>query len=161
MSQERQSTLDEFAAVMTELTEVVCELAQQEEEKASAASERRHEALDGCIRQEQALLMKLKGLEQRRTELIGQLGWDSLTFRQILSQAPEAEKVLMEPLFFSLDWEIGRLRRAHEAANRIIGSRIHELQIFLARAEAAAAADNSETGGVSPFRPFRMQDKYV
>lgn len=118
---------------MTELTEVVCELAQQEEEKASAASERRHEALDGCIRQEQALLMKLKGLEQRRTELIGQLGWDSLTFRQILSQAPEAEKVLMEPLFFSLDWEIGRLRRAHEAANRIIGSRIHELQIFLAR----------------------------
>ena len=161
MSQERQNILAEFSGLLSSLTETVCHLAQQEEEKASAASERRHELLEGLIRQEQALLMKLKGLEQRRLELLKGLGWESLTFRSILSQAPEEEREILNPLFISLDREINRLRFSHEAANRILGARIHELQIFLSNTKGAESAGSFGEAGSLGFPPSRLQDKYV
>lgn len=160
MSQDRKNTLAELESVISGLTETVRELAQQEEEKAAAASERKHEQLDGFIHQEQALLMKIKGLEQRRTELLGQLGWESLTFRQILSQAEENEKNHLEPLFISLDAGISRLKHSHEAANRILTTRIYELQMFLARTQAEAGNASGESSH-SAFHSSRIQDTYV
>ena len=66
MNQNTQETLEEFAAVIRDLSVVAVHIAQIEEAKAAAASARRHELLDGYIQDEQAHILKLRGLEQRR-----------------------------------------------------------------------------------------------
>ena len=47
--------------VIGNLTAAAAGIARTEEAKAAAVSGNRHEILDGCIQEEQALLLKLRG----------------------------------------------------------------------------------------------------
>ncbi len=60
---------EEFTSVIRDLTEVAASISQAEDAKALAASEKRHEKLNGYIQEEQAYILKLRGLEQRRMRL--------------------------------------------------------------------------------------------
>lgn len=160
MNQDRQKLLEEFASVIKDLTDVAGHISHIEENKAQAASLKRHELLDGYIKKEQALILKLRGLEQHRIRLTKSLGWDSLTFRQILEKAPAEEKLLLTPLFQELDGQLAHLKDSKESAEKIINVRIHELQVAIARSEGSSY-DNSGSMNVSGPRPSKMRDTYV
>ena len=114
MNQITQESLEEFAAVIRDLSDTAARIAQVEEAKAAAASQRRHELLDGYIQDEQAQILKLRGLEQRRLTLADALGWKSLTFRQILEKAAPEQDHLLRPLFSDLEQNLKRLEHARK-----------------------------------------------
>ena len=85
MTDTAQNPLEIFAALIQDLADTAERIARAEEAKAEAASLKQHHRLDGLIQEEQAQILKLRGLEQRRLKLAEALGWKSLPsqcFRQ-------------------------------------------------------------------------------
>lgn len=160
MEQNTQELFDDFAAVIEETARLISHIAQVEADKATAASLRQHHLLDGYIQEEQAQILKLRGLEQRRTRLAGELGWDSLTFRQILARASLRQSSRLQPLFEELEWQLGRLKDSRAAAEQIIKVRLHELDVILA-AQAGSSYDNSGSVSATPPLHSAMRDTYV
>lgn len=145
MSQTTHDPLREYMSIIQDLTAVAGNIARTEDVKASAVSNNRHQLLDDCIQEEQALLLKLRGLEQHRIKLQKELGWDSLTLRQILDTASPEQADALDPVFQKLDQQLRRLQTSREASERILKVRLHELEVF---SQMGASYDNG--GNVSP-----------
>lgn len=160
MNQNTQETLEEFAAVIRDLSATAVHIAQVEEAKAAAASQRRHELLDGYIQDEQAQILKLRGLEQRRLRLMDALGWKSLTFRQILEKAAPEQDHLLRPLFLELEQHLKRLENARKSSEQIINARLHEMNVIMARQQGRSYDSTGSLNASSPIRT-KLQDKYV
>ncbi len=160
MDQNTQQTLEEFASVIKQLIAAAEDIARIEEEKASAATDRRHYLMDSFIQEEQAAILKLRGLEQRRLRLADSLGWKSLTFRQILEKADPAGHSLLSPLFQDLERQLKRLGSARDASEQILNTRIHELQIAIGRQQGSSYDNTGNLSQTSPG-PSKLHTKYV
>lgn len=159
MNQTTQATLQDYIQIIRNLTAAARQITRTEEIKTAAASEKRHELLDGCIQEEQALLLKLRGLEQHRTQLQKTLGWDSLTFRQILAAASPEQCALLAPVFQELDQQMQKLQNAREGAERILNVRLREIKHY---AQQGTSYNNG--GGVNPPKSpsqGRIRSTYV
>lgn len=158
MDQTAQEALNEYMIVIRDLTRTAGAIARVEETKTEAAAGKRHELLDGCIQEEQALLLKLRGLEQHRMKLQQALGWDSLTLQQILEKASGEQAETLTPLFQQLEQQLNRLLYAHQNAEQIIKVRLHELEVFTSQ-----GASYNNDGKVNPSGnpPGRIRSKYV
>lgn len=160
MEQKTQELFDDFISVIKETAELVGQIAQVEADKAEAASLRQHHLLDGYIQEEQAQILKLRGLDQKRSRLAQNLGWDSLTFRQILAKAPLRQSGQMRPLFDELEQQLMRLKDSRDAAEQIINVRLHELDVALA-GYTAGSYDNAGNVHSGPVLHSPMRDTYV
>ncbi len=161
MTQETQELFDKFTAVIRELTVLAGDIAQVEEAKAEAASLKRHERLDGFIQKEQAQILKLRGLEQHRMRLAGELGWESLTFRQILERAEDDQKRVLTPLFDELSRQLDRLQQSRKASEQIIRVRVHEIETAIAQQQGTSYDNSGNTTPGSSPHVNKMKDTYV
>jgi len=160
MSQTTRDPFKDYITIIKDLTAVAGSITRVEEAKTAAVSGRKHEILDSCIQEEQALLLKLRGLEQHRIKLQQELGWDSLTIHQILDTASPEQAETLDPLFQTLDRQLQRLQKAREASERILKVRLHELEIF---SQAGASYDNggNVSTGSAPQGTGRIRSTYV
>ena len=160
MIQNTQELFEDFIAVIDELAELCENIAYIEEAKAEAASLKQHEFLDDYIQEEQAQILKLRGLEQHRLRLAQELGWNSLTFSQILEIAEPAQVEQLSPCFYDLELQLKRLQQSRKAAEQIINVRIHELQVAIAKQEGSGY-DNA--GNINLNYPYRskIRNTYV
>lgn len=160
MNHSTQEPFDEFTAVIRELTDTANKIAQTEEAKAQAASQKRHDLIDGLIQDEQAYILKLRGLEQRRLRLSEALGWKSLTFHQILDKAALSQNKQLKPLFSELESQLDYLQQARKSAEKIIQVRLHELEVSIAQRQGGSYDNTGSINLNSPVRP-KMRDQYV
>lgn len=152
--------LKDFTAVIRELTDTVGRIAHAEELKAEAASNKQHQLLDDFIQDEQAQILRLRGLEQRRLRLADSLGWKSLTFRQILDKASPDQADELRPLFLNLEQQVKRLEGARKDSEQIINTRLHELQVAIAR-QQGGSYDNAGNVNLNSPLHAKLQNKYV
>ena len=160
MEQQTQRPLEEFTTVIKDLTILAKQITDLEDAKALAASERRHQLLDGYIQREQACILKLRGLEQHRIRLAEALGWNSLTFRHILEKMPPQESKSIEPLFLELKSQLNRMQQARKAAEQIMKVRIHEINVAIAQKEGGSY-DTEGNVNVSPPHPAKLKNTYI
>lgn len=123
-----------FSHTLEQLLGLMVSISELEEAKAEAASTRQHQKIDGFLKEEQALILKLRGLEQLRMKQAGALGWQGLTFRQILERADGGQKELLSPLFDKMNSQLRRLTDSKDSADRILRLRLKELEEALAGA---------------------------
>ena len=149
---------EEFTSVIRDLTEVAASISQAEDAKALAASEKRHEKLDGYIQEEQAYILKLRGLEQHRIKSQEAIGFGTLTLKQIKESASSEQLLTLSPAFEALETQLKRLEHARQAAEQMISVRIHEMEVFAQRGQSY---DNG--GKVSSAAPSqnKFRSKYV
>lgn len=159
MSQTTQEPLQEYIQIIRNLTSTARQITRAEESKTMAAAEKRHELLDGCIQEEQALLLKLRGLEQHRTRLQKTLGWESLTFRQILASADPEQYRVLDPVFQELDQQMQRLQQAREGAEKILNARLRELDHYSQLSRSYNNEGNVKPSGNAPHG--RIRSTYV
>lgn len=126
------AALEAFGDTLEQLSDLMTSLTQMENAKADAASSGQHGRIDGYLKQEQALILKLRGLEQRHRKQMKALAWDGLTFRQILEQADEKEEAFLSPLFGRLTEQLRLLTSSRDSANRILNVRLKEFEDALA-----------------------------
>lgn len=150
-------TLKDYILIIKDLISTAASIARTEEIKTAAVSERRHELLDDCIQEEQALLLKLRGLEQHRIKLQKELGWDGFTLSQILEQASPEQAESLSPVFQELDQQLRRLQTSREAAEQILKVRLHELEIF---SGGGAAYDNGGNLSQNSAPQSRIRNTY-
>lgn len=124
----------ELLPVLSRLSETLRRLNTAEEAKASAASLGRHEQLDPILTEEQALILELRGLEQKRISILNQTGWNNLSFRQILEQEDEDGREKLAPFFEQLRQSADLLRSTKENTDRILKVRLHQIR-FLSNSE--------------------------
>lgn len=160
MNQTTQEAFEEFTAVIQDLITLVGNIGRVEDAKARAASEKHHHLLDGYIQEEQAQILKLRGLEQHRIRLAETLGWNSLTFRQILETVPPDQSKRLEPLFVQLEETLSQLQLARKSSEQIINVRLHELQTAIARQEGSSY-DNSGNVNLNAPLHTKMKDTYI
>ena len=149
---------EEFTSVIRDLTEVAASISQAEDAKALAASEKRHEKLNGYIQEEQAYILKLRGLEQHRIKSQEAIGFGTLTLKQIKESASSEQLLTLSPAFEALETQLKRLEHARQAAEQMISVRIHEMEVFAQRGQSY---DNG--GKVSSAAPSqnKFRSKYV
>lgn len=148
-----KTPFEQFRQVLSHTAVVLEELAHMEQQKADAAAGKQHHLMDGFLKEEQALMLRLRGLEQHRMKLSDELGFHGLTFRQILEQADAPMRETLSPLFDSLTEETKKLTQAKEAADRIIRIRLREMESSIAKERGA---DYNGKPGTFPARavPF-------
>ncbi|WP_373263675.1 flagellar export chaperone FlgN [Hungatella hathewayi] len=155
---DRCALLDQFNHTISALIDVVREITDLENEKASIASSGHHVLIDECIKKEQACILKLRGLEHKRMRAAEPLGWKDLTFRQILEQCEDSEAESLQPLFSELDNRIDQLLNARDSADRIIRSRLQEMELLLSR-QTGESYDG--TGKGSSGIEVHLHDQFV
>lgn len=126
--------LKAFGETLEQLSDLMNSLTELENAKAEAASAGQHGRINGFLQQEQALVLRLRGLEQRHTKLMKALGWEGRTFRQILQQVDPGERALLSPLFDRLSSQLKLLTDSRDSADRILKLRIREFEERLAGA---------------------------
>ena len=108
-----------FTKVIEEFITLFDHLIEIEQEKLDAAVKNRVTFVEDCMHKEQAAVLQLRGLEQKREAEQKHLGMEGYTFRQILEEAPEEVSASLSP-------------SVSESAKDIIEVNLHMIQSALA-----------------------------
>lgn len=154
---DREKQFDDFCSTIQQTTTAVRKLSALENEKARAAAEGRHNTMDLFLKQEQALILTLKGLERTRMRLTEELSWKGLTFRQILNEVDEPQKLTLQPFFDELDIQLKQLLNSKDDAHRMITSRLAEFEHLL----NGQGISYDEKGKPVSAAPRSFHDQYV
>lgn len=108
--------------------------------------------LDKILKEEQAQSLALRGLDQKRTALLQQLGLQDTPLADVPSKAPAALQQRARETVESLRREFAIYRSAAEVARNTLECNLHEVEKFLAAAGAAS------DGSVEP--PSKMKSDF-
>lgn len=133
-----------FTKIIEEYIALFDHLIPIEQEKLDAAVKNRVSFIEDCMHKEQAAVLQLRGLEQKRETEQKRLGIEGFTFRQILEHAPE-ETAVLSPLFDQLAERVRTFRSVSDSAKDIIEVNLHKIQSALA-AESSGKATYSASG---------------
>lgn len=126
----------DFIATIRDFIQLFDSLNIVEQEKLDAALKNRVSFVEDCMKKEQAAILRIRGLEQKREEAQNQLGMDGLKFREILEKAPDDVSVILRPLFDQLSEQVRTFQSLSSNAKDIIEVNLHMIQSSLASAPA-------------------------
>lgn len=135
-----------FIAVIQELIALFEDLIPVEQEKLDAAVKNRVSFVEECMHKEQAFVLQLKGLEQKRESQQKMLGMEGCTFRQILEQVPEETAAVLTPLFDRLSAQIRLFQSINASVKDSIDVNLHVINSALAK--KAAGQETYSASGV-------------
>ena len=127
--------MNEFSDFIKLIKEFICffdELIPLEQEKLDAAVKNRVSFIEECMHKEQAAILRLRGLEQKRDKTQEKLGIKDYTFRQILENAPEDVSSVLKPLFDQMSEQVRTLQSISDNSKDIIEVNLHVIQSSLA-----------------------------
>lgn len=96
------ATIIDFYSIVISLIELLENLISVEKNKLEAVASKNLEVLNTCIKNEQVQVLKLKGLDKKREQTLTALGYQNLTFREILAKLPADQKEEGNKLFTTL-----------------------------------------------------------
>lgn len=98
-----------------------------EKEKLDAAASKRVTFVEECMKREQVLLLKVRGLEQKRQKIVKELGYEGKTFREIIDLETQENQKVLRPLYDELAEAIREFSSVNEEAMKIIRLNVYEL----------------------------------
>ncbi len=122
--------------VLEQLCTVLEQLCQVEADKLTVISADRPDQLESLLNDENMLLLQLRGLDKKRSDLLRRSGLEGLTFRQILMQEDSEEAVaLLSPILERLSIQAEKLKKVKGGTDRLIRIRMKQLEQRLAGAK--------------------------
>lgn len=122
--------------VLEQLCTVLEQLCQVEADKLTVISADRPDQLESLLNDENMLLLQLRGLDKKRSDLLRKSGLEGLTFRQILMQEDSEEVVaLLSPILERLSIQAEKLKKVKGGTDRLIRIRMKQLEQRLAGAK--------------------------
>lgn len=126
------SEYTDFIKLIEEFIRFFDDLIPLEQEKLDAAVKNRVSFIEECMHKEQAAVLRLRGLEQKREKAQEQLGMKDCTFRQILEKAPDDVASVLKPLFDQMSGQVRTLRSLSDNSKDAIETNLHIIQSSLA-----------------------------
>ena len=122
--------------VLEQLCTVLEQLCRVEADKLTVVSADYPDQLESLLNDENMLLLQLRGLDKKRSDLLRRSGLDGLTFRQILMQEDSEEAVaLLSPILERLSSQAEKLKKVKGGTDRLIRIRMKQLEQRLAGAK--------------------------
>ena len=122
--------------VVEQLCTVLEQLCQVEADKLTVISADRPDQLESLLNDENMLLLQLRGLDKKRSDLLRKSGLEGLTFRQILMQEDSEEVVaLLSPILERLSSQAEKLKKIKGGTDRLIRIRMKQLEQRLSGAK--------------------------
>ena len=122
--------------VLEQLCTVLEQLCRVEADKLTVVSADHPDQLESLLNDENMLLLQLRGLDKKRSDLLRRSGLDGLTFRQILMQEDSEEAVaLLSPFLERLSIQAEKLKKIKGGTDRLIRIRMKQLEQRLAGAK--------------------------
>lgn len=122
--------------VLEQLCTVLEQLCRVEADKLTVVSADRPDQLESLLNDENMLLLQLRGLDKKRSDLLRRSGLEGLTFRQILMQEDSEEAVaLLSPILERLSSQAEKLKKVKGGTDRLIRIRMKQLEQRLAGAK--------------------------
>ena len=122
--------------VLEQLCTVLEQLCQVEADKLTVISADRPDQLESLLNDENMLLLQLRGLDKKRSDLLRKSGLEGLTFCQILMQEDSEEAVaLLSPILERLSSQAEKLKKVKGGTDRLIRIRMKQLEQRLAGAK--------------------------
>lgn len=98
-----------------------------ESDKVKAASDNNIIKVEECMKKEQADILKLRGLEQKRLKLQQELGFDNMTFQEVVAHAPNEYQPELNSLLKQMKDVIIRFQAANDSAGKVIEVNLHKI----------------------------------
>ena len=118
------------------LIPVLEQLCRVEADKLTVVSADHPDQLESLLNDENMLLLQLRGLDKKRSDLLRKSGLEGLTFRQILMQEDSEEAVaLLSPILERLSSQAEKLKKIKGGTDRLIRIRMKQLEQRLSGAK--------------------------
>lgn len=123
-----KDAFEQFVGIIQELIQLFQHLIEVEEGKVEVVRKNQVIALEECMNQEQAAILKLRGLEQKREQLLESMGYGGFTFRRILEECPSAQKDILSPLFQELEKNIASFKEVNDNGKELLQLNLHKIE---------------------------------
>ncbi len=120
--------MKELIKVLEELTFVFEELLKSADQKLDAARNNHIVGIDDCLRREQAILMKLKGLENKRDKMMGELGYGNKTGNEIIDLVEKESKREYTHALQQLNHAVMLYRNIHQEIMVLINCNVKQIE---------------------------------
>lgn len=106
--------MNDFKEVLQKLILLFQELTAVESKMLEAAGNRKMAELENLMIKEQASVMQLRGLEKEKDRIQESLGFEAMSFRQILEKISEDDRADILPLFDEMSRTVQMFQEIHE-----------------------------------------------
>ena len=113
-----------FRNLMEEYDELLMELLEIEEDKIMAISDENLDFLNECIRDEEAGMLKMRGLDITRDAITKEIGYVGKTFKHILEIVAADYRDELQPLFNSISEKTRRLKELSDSIRNMLESKM-------------------------------------
>lgn len=148
--------LNDFKTVVGDLISFLEDFNKTEAEKLDAVQHNRVTFVEESMKKEQAAIMKLRGLDKKRESIQKDLGWEGMSFQQILSQVNDVEREELRPLFDQLNRSLHQFLDTKDSAQKALEINLHHIDKLLKKKAAEEnGAYNSNGSAKKPEKPGR------
>ena len=148
--------MKELCDILREMTALFREFLPLEEEKLKAAQRKQVTFIEDCMGKEQALLLKIRGLEQKRESFLEQKGLQGRTLREIIAEQPEEEQRELTEVFEEFSSAVKTFSALNTEAMKLIRVNLHELENAVKAKEGSTYSKNKEAAEPIPHLTDRI-----
>lgn len=130
-----------------------------EQSKLEVVSRNQVARLEEIIKKEQAEIMTLRGLDQKRERMQEDLGWKDLSFQEILKQLSEEQRPKVKQLFDELASRVTAFQSVTESSRTLMEVNLHTINQILAK-HTGGAQTYGEDGSVKTG-PAHFTDRRI
>lgn len=121
----------ELLKILEDTSKFLQEISVVEEEKFQAAMKNHILVLEDCIKKEQALVLRSKGLDLKRTAVQKAMGAEDMTLKQIIESADAADRPALRAAFQELEKNLKTYQEIYHRAKTAIEVNLHRVNMQL------------------------------
>ncbi len=125
--------MEKFKNIILELTSFFGELAELEKTKLTAIVDNNIKLLEECMSKEQVGIMQLKVLEKHRADIQKELGWESLSFQEVIHRLDGDAKEEFTELYQKLADALTVFNNAADSAKTALEANLYSIDAILHR----------------------------
>ncbi len=145
-----------YLRLLRELGESLEQLSTLARQKQGCVHENDLLGLDEVLKQEQAMTLTLRGLEQRRLKLVSQLGLDGVSLTQLPDKYPDELQLEAKQTAEELRGSYSVYRSCADAARSTLELNLHQIEKIIVDSGAdPAAGAGYQAPGVEPPRNMK------
>lgn len=138
------TTITELNKIVLALIELLGNLIRIEQDKLKAVTSNDLDTLNACIKNEQVEVLKLKGLDKKREQIQSALGYENLTFKEIILLLPVEQKEESQNLYHTLQQKTNEFNEINNSVKVAIDVNLHTINTTLSKLNITPDSENKQ-----------------
>lgn len=120
--------IEELIVVLKDIGDLLKKNIPLEEEKLKAVRDNKVSFVEDCMLKEQAVLLKMRGLEQKREQILKAAGYEGKTLREILEKVSPEERARLQPVIDEFLTNVQNFNSLNEESMKLIRLNLHQIE---------------------------------